>query len=630
MANNLSPKHICFLELPAILAGSRQWHCNQQALHRMHPVIEAAFKLQDPADYAQLCLEWPYVSDKDKTRIAFTQDDRAGDADRQTLTTVGKYLTRHFPTLPDHTIRDLVAKYATVSVFSISMIAEDIVDAVQDGPPSCMQWDEDRVDEVGCHPYEVYSPTFGWGIAVRKDGRQINARALVMKRMKGDTEIKYFVRTYQRPSDTCTRYSAPDEQLAQWLEGQGYEHRQSWRGEKISYIESKLRSYDFVAPYIDGGAQYVSEGYGSCDGMASGKYLAICDNGDYECTSQNGGYEEQNRCTCDDCGDRMNEDDSYGIGEDGDHRVGSCCIDNYTHVHGRRGYEYYVHEDDAIECDNEWYDRNYMGDNGIVELHDGEYANMDDAVCIESSGDWYRTDDDEIVLDHAGDYQLRDDCVELENGDWALSDDAWCCESSGEHYLCDDVTPVIIHDMTFHPDASAEDIAEAIRIRTGQTNLFVTPVTPAERAAVMAPIVVTPETVTTAYVQSDKVLMVDKYSHKLINVPRSNLEFCVLSAEWVTVTPDLYVKFVRMGWHGAFYDVPCESVTRNEAEGWTIYEPVPPVLTQEGYSSWLWADRVSITSPNGSLHWVTPHVANIYAELFKFTVHAHIAATETI
>jgi hypothetical protein len=113
--------------------------------------------------------------------------------------------------------------------------------------------------------------------------------------------------------------------------------------------------------------------------------------------------------------------------------------------------------------------------------------------------------------------------------------------------------------------------------------------------------------------------MIDTHRNELVNVPRSNLEFC-RSAEWVVVTPEIYVKFVRMrSATGDFYDVTLDKVTQGEADGWTIYEPVPPALTREGYNGWLWAERVSITSPNGSLHWVTPHVANIYANLFGFT-----------
>ena len=569
MANNLSPKHLCFLELPKILYNSRSWHRVQQYKHPMHPVIEAAFKLQDPKDYAQLCLEWPYVADTDKTRIAYTQDDRAAEADRQTLTTVGKYLTRHFPTLPDHTIRDLVAKYATVSVFSVSDSSADIIDAVQDGPPSCMQWSEEQVDETGAHPYAVYKPAFGWGIAVRKDGRQINARALVMRRagMNGGAEIKYFVRTYQRPSDTCTRYSAPDDQLHQWLQDQGYERRNSWRGEKIAYIESKNRSYDFVAPYIDGSAQSVTIGENSCDGMASGKYLSICDGGDYECCSQNGGYESQNQCTCDDCNERIDEDDSYSVGYHGDRRVGPCCIDEYRQVIGRRDESYYVPDDEAVECDGDWYDRDYLGEHDIVQLHDGEYAKMDDAVYVESQSEYYLSDDSDVVEDHNNDWQMRENCVELENGDWALSDDAWCCEALGEYYLTDDVDPVIIHGLTFHPDTSAEDIAEAIKDRTGQENLFTSA---AERAEVMAPIVVEPE-VKRVRVQSHTTMIYSDHSearaHELVD-----------TGDYTIVDDSTEPRFLMRGQSGTTHLVKESRVQHFKDLQWVLVDTVAEFL----------------------------------------------------
>lgn len=459
-----SSKHISFNILPNILRETRPWHWRLQIVHELHPVVNAAFKLTDPKDYQQLCMEWPHTSVSDVTRLAFTPDDRAGVADRQTVTTVGKYLTRHFPALPDHSVRDLVAKYATASTFSVSSAIEDIVAAAQDGPPSCMQWTESEVDYAGHHPYEAYDPKYGWAIAVRRDGNSINGRALVMER----EGRKYFVRTFQRPRSASQRYSEVDEQLNQWLTAQGYEHLGGWANEKLAYLESSDRNYDFVAPYIDGHTQNVDEDYQ--DGH---RCLCITDDGVFKCTDTNGGYTEIGGCTCEDCGRRVSEDETRGVGYHNDRSVGECCIDEYTLAVGRRGEEYWVPNNEAVECDGEYYDSQYTSDNNIVCLHDGEYASIDDAICIESQGEWYRTDDDAIVEDHNDEWQMRDDCVELENGDWALSDDAWCCEASGEYYLSDDVDPVTIHGMTFHPDASAEDIAEAIKDKTGQENLFV-------------------------------------------------------------------------------------------------------------------------------------------------------------
>ena len=66
--------------------------------------------------------------------------------------------------------------------------------------------------------------------------------------------------------------------------------------------------------------------------------------------------------------------------------------------------------------------------------------------------EWYHCDDDAIFCDHAGDYQLRDDCVELHDGEWALIDEAWECAGSGNFYLTQDDAPVEIDGNMYHED----------------------------------------------------------------------------------------------------------------------------------------------------------------------------------
>lgn len=459
MNHDTAASYICFKDLPKILYKSREWHRRQQMRHPMHPVIDAAYQIAAPVDYAQLCLEWPYVSDTDKTRLAYTADDRAAAADRQTITSVGKYLKRHWPGMQDHTIRDFVAKFATASTFVISTEASEIVRAVQEGPSSCMKWSENHVRDLGCHPYETYDPQFGWCMAMRLDGNRITGRALVMNRQDGDAHTKYFVRTYRQGEEGQT-FSGPDEELRQWLFSQGYDNSSGWEGEKLAYIAPRSGRDHFVAPYIDGDSQTVD--YQPSGRHNSVRHLRICNNGEYECTSQNGGYEEQNRCTCDDCGSRMSEDDSYGIGEHYDSSVCSSCIDNYQRAIGRRGNEYYVLDGDVVIVEGEAYEIEHLSDNDIVQLHDGDYAKTDDAVFIEAQGEYYLCDDDEVVQDHEGEYQLKEDCIECEDGEWALDGECWCCEVSGEYYRTDDTDPVVIRGMNFHEDVSATDMAEAL------------------------------------------------------------------------------------------------------------------------------------------------------------------------
>ena len=449
-----TPKARAFIDAVNVVWGSRYWHQSLQRRFNLHPAVVAAFNMHDPEDWQQLLLEWPHVATTDVTRLAYTRDERAGHEDRQTLTSLGKYLKQHWPNLADHHIRDFVAKYATAATFHIERTKEAIVNAVQKGPASCMQFDEDaedernQLDELGAHPYEVYDPQYGWHVATRRMGHQIVGRALLMQRDNSESMPKYFVRTYRHKDGE--RYSQPDDELVQWLHSQGYSHSSSWTNERLAYIKSGHSDCDFIAPYIDGGAQEVDvETERTGDGTYT-KYLRITRSGEWQCSNQDGTATEQNSCTCADCGERISEDEQRGTGVYEDHVVGECCIDEYTHVNGRRGNMYYVPNDEAVEVDGNYYDRDYLSDNNIVVLENGDYCSMDDAVSVDN--EWYHCDDDAIVCDHVGDYQLRDNCVELHDGEWALENDAWECAGSGNFYLYDDDAPVEIDGNMYHED----------------------------------------------------------------------------------------------------------------------------------------------------------------------------------
>jgi hypothetical protein len=450
-----TPKAMSFVHAAEIVYRSRLWHYHLQTAFSLHPAVVAAFNMHDPEDWQQLLLEWPHVAETDMTRLAYTRDERAGEADRQTLTSLGKYLKQHWPNLADHHIRDFVAKYATASSFHIERTKEAIVNAVQNGPSSCMKFNEDdeddrrELDDLGAHPYEVYDPQYGWHVATRRMGHRIVGRTLLMQRDNDESNIKYFVRTYKHKDGE--NYSQPDDELHQWLHSQGYEKRHGWEGERLAYIKSGHSDCEFIAPYIDGGAQCVDiEGDRTADDNTYKKYLRITTSGEWECCNQNGTACEQSSCSCEDCGQRVSEDDQNGVGVYGDRIVGRCCLDEYTYVTGRRGNEYYVPDNEAVEVDGNYYHSDYLSDNGIVELKNGCYCSMDDAICVDH--EWYHIDDDAVVSGHAGGYQLRDNCVELHDGEWALENDAWECAGSGNFYLYDDDAPVEIDGNMYHED----------------------------------------------------------------------------------------------------------------------------------------------------------------------------------
>jgi len=442
-------------------ARHREWHNALRRKYQVHPAIYDAMKLLRPTNWQQLLLEYPHRAESDPYRIAYTRDERAGEQDRQTVTTIGKYLMRHFD-LPDHRIRDIVALYSTPSEFKILDDVESFVHAVNNGPNSCMCWREDIgvrcSDRKVRHPYHVYDPKYGWRMAVRIDGGRIDGRALLQDGEYG----KYFVRSFKRATDGG--YSHSDEALEAWLHDQGFERRRGYEeGTQLAYIPT---SDEFLAPYIDGDEQRVSIGRmvgGGADAPRE-EYLYIDPDGEYECDNTDGTPSGNRGECCESCEEHFDPDDMMWVGRTEEtHVCDRCCNEYYTHAYTRRGNQAYIASDNVIYVSSQdaYYDIDYLEDNNIVELANGDYEHTDNAVYVENTGGWYHCEDTRPVVDHNGEYQLSDDCVCLDNGEYALTDEAFYCEGSSEWYLRDDFDPVIVDGKTYHPDHAPETNEES-------------------------------------------------------------------------------------------------------------------------------------------------------------------------
>jgi hypothetical protein len=291
-----------------------------------------------------------------------------------------------------------------------------LLDIIVNGPPSCMSGEEREFSESDDrHPYEVYDPSLGWHMAYVREGGKYTGRVLL--------NDKTWVRTYRR-KEYDHGYSDTDERLNSWLREQGYNKSDDWVGFSFKRIRVG-NSCGFLAPYLD-----CTSG-GNRDVTIDGNTLRIVrsGSGEYCCGETNGEAEERNPCTCPCCGERTHEDDLCSVGRHGDEQVCSHCYENdYTTVYGRRGEHYAVPNADAIEVGGEWYHDAWLVDNDIVQLYDGEYICLGDAVYIESQSEYYPSESELICYTQDGEYELRDDCVELENGEWCLTDDAWQCE----------------------------------------------------------------------------------------------------------------------------------------------------------------------------------------------------------
>ena len=400
-------------------ALEHKWHYKLQSKFKMHPAVLAAVNQYRPKSAHTLVFEWPHVSETDPNRLAYTRDNRSGHEDRQTITTVGKYLTRHFPDMPDHAIRDLAARYAGFK-FELWDTTSKIIHSVQEGPGSCMQWDSDED-----HPYQVYDPRFGWRAAVRLNGHgQIVGRCLVYDDTQTERQRigKIFVRSYAHKEGG---YSHSDEGLEVWLREQGFSKSHTWEGCKLARIE---HGWSVLAPYLDGDCKQVTD---------ADTYLIINDSGRllFDCT--NGSHNTCGGRECDDCGNEHDEDDTTYVGRHEDHGVCPSCMDEYVLVYGRRGNQYYLHTDNAVYSDNtqEHYDPDYLTDNNMVELHDGDLVSQDDAVYLESRGEWWYADDNCVVhCEHDDRYEHVEDVVELADDTYADPDNTWECHVSGDRY----------------------------------------------------------------------------------------------------------------------------------------------------------------------------------------------------
>lgn len=417
----------------------REWFNQQRQRHQLH---QAVYEMMTDykyraADWHQLLLEWPHKSITDPNRLAYTRDERSamhgGDSDiKAQVTTIGKYLTRHFPDAPSNLIRDIAAKYTYGGTTEITKDLGDMIYAVENGPRSCMSSDFNIEcdDREARHPYAVYEPDLGWGMAVRKDtDGMVLGRCLVHESDEG----KGFVRSYKRERDGSS-HSGTDESIEAYLSSLGFA---KWRGwpEHTRVMRYPLRhDSGFLMPYIDGSNQHVEED--GDDVFRISNYMG------YEACSTNGKLNSHDH-SCEDCGAGFHDGDGGWTGIHEDNHVCQNCLENdYTYAYSRRGNEYYIRNDDVIEIGGDYYDVNYLSDNSIVELHDGEYEHLDNAVYVESEDAYYHCDDEDIVYaEDTHQHELRENC--------------WCCEESGNYYT-DDEDNVEVDGKLYHPDHAPE------------------------------------------------------------------------------------------------------------------------------------------------------------------------------
>lgn len=433
------------------------WWLRHTSEHELHPVVwHAVYALGiRPVDWQQLLLEWPHAALKDQTRLAYTRDEQKGRENVQTLTSIGKYLARHWPHVRADIRRDWAGRFVPMH-YEIRDTMQGIITGIEMGPQSCMHslngnipFDRHNRDQLveyvnGArevqyvswyrHPYAVYNPEYGWRMAVRTavdDKVNVLARALVNVSVTPGVYVRSYGRDFVDDTD-----SNNDEKLNAWLEEQGFAHRNGWpNGLKLDRLDHPEGG--LMVPYIDGTNDAVDD---------EGRYLILCRGGKYSCRNSDAQIATANiigRCNdCDDEieGDGDGEHDGVYVGEDAEDLVCSSCSDNYTWVMGPHG-DYSASDSDVVYVGRQAYDKNNLPDE-IVRCEDGEYRKQDDCVYIIGDG-YYEWGDDAIVECADEEYRLRADCWE---------------DKHSEKWYPDEVEGVDIEEGKYHPDSLKEMI----------------------------------------------------------------------------------------------------------------------------------------------------------------------------
>ena len=456
--------------------AEREWHFDLQRRFKLHPVVVYMLKSYEPTSWQALLLEWPHISETDPGRLAYTRDEAAGKRDLQTVTSVGKYIKRHWPNVPDHKLRDAQATYHPDTVEIVQGVKELIM-GVELGPQSCMKssygsipfesddnrqmkrWianPEAEEPDWMLHPYSVYAPQYGWKMALRK-----NAGGEVLGRCLLNENGKVYVRSYQR-GKTDSDSSETDHVIEAWLNDRGWKKLAAWpEGCKLAYVEHPKEDGEPLLPYIDGSADNARKVSRCAD------HFERDNDGEYNCCNTNGeaDYEEPPQMvSCVNCGESVDEEDTYGTDD------GSVCHYCYNehYVHAFRGngrVTVLMLEDYTARVFDSWrafnvgfistpVDRENVPSDFVWVESCGCYTEVDNTVRA-AEGEYYFTDDPAIV-------RLSEECPD--SGEWyALEEDAWkdrygnwhsdavkSVEIDGKLYLEDDCIQCELTGIWYH------------------------------------------------------------------------------------------------------------------------------------------------------------------------------------
>jgi hypothetical protein len=305
-----------------------------------------------------------HVSKLDSSKVAYTKDEESGSADRQTQTTVGRYLTAYYPDLDNELIKYINAlhqqAYQPINVqFATGEQITEIYKSCHDtGLSSCMTKPDSRYASF-CHPTLVYSAgDLSLAYLTDADGH-ITARALVWQDKK-----------------TYTRIYGNYETLGAGLKTLGYSSDGDFHQAKIKRIDDENEPDRLVLPYLDG-IQTVS-----CN---SKEWVIIDKYGDIDASSQDGLQKPTRYAVCDSCEDDIHdEDEAYTVYTRRHSTVTWCQYCRDQESFWCEGTQEWVRNDREVTVDGQSYSYWYVEDNANRCEYSDEYT-FEDTVTVYTS-----------------------------------------------------------------------------------------------------------------------------------------------------------------------------------------------------------------------------------------------------
>lgn len=341
-----------------------QWVSVIERPEHLQAFLNSAF----PSDFIHMSYGKP-------GQVAYTASPEHLAQDRQTITTLGRYLSRRFPELPSYLIAALGNRFARTNNFSELKFArtrDEIRYVYENGPGSCMGKGVDNFSTDGVHPAEAYASGH-WAVAYAENANgDITARAVVSTKNPED----------QRYS---TIYGNED-LLTTLLENEGWKPGIDFTDHEFLAIKV---DGEYVGPYVDGtnATVYTIPGKPSRLVIHPSATLTGCSVGETQNSHDSGGFfaDGGDREDCESCGRRVNtEIENYLRDRDGDLICDECLGDDYVEASDGNHWEttFAVHVDSP--------DLTKTAD-GKYFIHSRAAASAGYVYC-EPSDDWRKAD----------------------------------------------------------------------------------------------------------------------------------------------------------------------------------------------------------------------------------------------